>query len=700
MSKILCHPHYLTRVFETLNAMPLCDVCCRTSFFDLPVFPTWLWQHLPVESYHLTVYKNLPKANLEHLELGLEHHKSLGLLSQAAETCDICRLIDSEVTRTLDTLHQLSTGEQKKYLDPIGEPEGQLWICRRKEGAAGFIVLCKASKRDEVWQVAAGGYCVDYDSPLKFQFRGRVVHNDPTTTRTLLHIQDWLSTFDNQVATTSQLPVRVIDCSDSSSDVMTVRLHETSGERARYAILSHRWDSESEIWDSAVSQDKLRAGISLTELAQSYQDAVTVVRGLGIRYLWIDSLCVSKDDTGFNRDSLTMSDLYSRAYLTIAATSSERDSEGFLGPRSVRHYATIKYHDDADSDVFVFPVSHELAASGQHYLNMRGEPLSDRAWTLQERYLSPRTIHFGSSQIYFEDKKTFATEDGYVHPIPLNYIGDIDDTEEVPVETARLFKSWRGPWSWCSIISTYGKLKLSDPLDKLPALAGIARSHEPYRNLGHSNGQNYLAGLWRDNFIEDLCWQSVGGKCKRSPVYRAPSWSWAALDGYVSITALGKYIDLAVVEEVQVENVNNDPYGAVTDARIKLWAPLLRLERPERKSEWEKELPSYVNIVSISGYEESRWSFIADVHDEAVPEKLAGVDLGLLLLAYKKAEGSEDCRSNRCGAGSTAMGLVVRHSAGEKEYQRLGWTVFRNDQLIEDLTVRKTTGSLSVVVLV
>jgi hypothetical protein len=37
-------------------------------------------------------------------------------------------------------------------------------------------------------------------------------------------------------------------------------------------------------------------GIFIESLPKSYQDAVTVTRGLRLRYLWIDALCIVQDD--------------------------------------------------------------------------------------------------------------------------------------------------------------------------------------------------------------------------------------------------------------------------------------------------------------------------------------------------------------------------------------------------------------------
>lgn len=63
--------------------------------------------------------------------------------------------------------------------------------------------------------------------------------------------------------------------------------------------------------------------------------------------------------------------------------------------------------------------------------------------------------------------------------------------------------------------------------DRLIALAGIAKV------IGQALNEEYCAGLWQRNLAVDLCWFSLDprGLKPRPGGYRAPSWSWASLDG-------------------------------------------------------------------------------------------------------------------------------------------------------------------------
>ncbi|KAK8062786.1 heterokaryon incompatibility protein-domain-containing protein [Apiospora hydei] len=64
-------------------------------------------------------------------------------------------------------------------------------------------------------------------------------------------------------------------------------------------------------------------GIAIADLPQSFQDAVDITRRLGIRYLWIDSLCIIQDcKKDWDSEAQRMAEIYESSHVTIAATDS------------------------------------------------------------------------------------------------------------------------------------------------------------------------------------------------------------------------------------------------------------------------------------------------------------------------------------------------------------------------------------------
>lgn len=101
------------------------------------------------------------------------------------------------------------------------------------------------------------------------------------------------------------LPKRVIDVSSAPKGYIS--LVSSLGLRAKYCALSHCWGSADngplkatkitlESWNThkvnPQPNNGIIAEIPIEELPKTFRDAVKVTRGIGIRYLWIDSLCI------------------------------------------------------------------------------------------------------------------------------------------------------------------------------------------------------------------------------------------------------------------------------------------------------------------------------------------------------------------------------------------------------------------------
>lgn len=135
-----------------------------------------------------------------------------------------------------------------------------------------------------------------------------------------------------------------------------------------------------------------------------------------------------------------------------------------------------------------------------------------------------------------------------------------------------------GKTQWSNIVALYSRLQLSYPdKDKLLALSGIAK------RVCKTRSEKYIAGMicsGNDNLLTQLLWRGHFS-ASRSAKWRAPSWSWASLDG--SITLSDKSYDLsplATIIDVDVKLSDpRNPYGALVAASLRLRCRPFAVER-------------------------------------------------------------------------------------------------------------------------
>lgn len=197
----------------------------------------------------------------------------------------------------------------------------------------------------------------------------------------------------------AQLPTRLLDLGEN--DAESIRLTEndsTTLATGRYIALSHRWgdmDDTQRVCTYKHNIEDRKAHIPFDELPASFQDAVRVTRALGVRYLWIDSLCIIQNcEKDWATEAGKMEVVFSNAYCTIAASSATSSLAGFLGERGQRDVTRVP-----------MPGGESLYLAehiDNFHADVENSVLSSRGWVFQERALSRRTLYFTSTQIYWE----------------------------------------------------------------------------------------------------------------------------------------------------------------------------------------------------------------------------------------------------------------------------------------------------------
>lgn len=140
--------------------------------------------------------------------------------------------------------------------------------------------------------------------------------------------------------------------------------------------------------------------------------------------------------------------------------------------------------------------------------------------------------------------------------------------------------------SWQTMAMNFCGRSMTEPSDKLPALSGMAQR---YAGLMGWPANDYLAGLWRETLISDVLWIREEGlssisatpdPAKTGRQYgRAPSWSWASMNGRIVYLGLpgGRVPDTVRVQSCETvkQGGKEDPFGKVVSGHIDVVCPYL-----------------------------------------------------------------------------------------------------------------------------
>lgn len=123
---------------------------------------------------------------------------------------------------------------------------------------------------------------------------------------------------------------------------------------------------------------------------------------------------------------------------------------------------------------------------------------------------------------------------------------------------------------WIQAVEIYSALRMTNPNDKLPAMAGIAST------IARATGGQYLAGLWQQHLIDFLLWRRVRHSSEMFDTFISPTWSWASQPGTIRYCPillqdrqyLTKY--RAEMVEARCDLAGSNPFGAIRSGYISL----------------------------------------------------------------------------------------------------------------------------------
>lgn len=324
----------------------------------------------------------------------------------------------------------------------------------------------------------------------------------------------------------------------------------SQNEKGDYVALSHCWGGAISLLLTSTTLHSFQMGLPSSELPPNFQDAVRITQELGIRYLWIDSLCILQDSkTDWEQESKNMCSVYRNSCVTIYALIAPGSKAGILNinrsPSPDPPPAKLRISDDPADNKAVTVLRKD--SSRDEYLSdllnvslyhHKASALSTRGWTLQETTLSPQQLHYGRRQIYWRCLNGCKSADGLLPGDDSARFGRSTDLEISRVLNWNILQSrgaLRPPhtsvtlYYFYLLVVAYSRRRLSYGSDKLPAMSGIAQALHPLLK------GDYLAGIWSTDFRCGLLWRLSGKKSGHQNVpYRSPSWSWAITDDEIT----------------------------------------------------------------------------------------------------------------------------------------------------------------------
>ncbi|KAI0533543.1 HET-domain-containing protein [Xylaria digitata] len=275
---------------------------------------------------------------------------------------------------------------------------------------------------------------------------------------------------------------------------------------------------------------------------------MAVARYLGVRFLWIDSMCIVQNYEGADklRELQLMHQVYRNSHCNIAAVDSPDRRGGLFRERKniVDQLVPTRYvpsHGVATKESALFGDRLWRVLNGDLWQDqVLAGAVYTHAWVFQERLLSPRILHFSKNQIFW-DCATLSACETMPDKIPAvleNQAATDRHWRERLQDTALMISPISGTANhsleafWSAAVLSYTSCNLTNQSDKLKVLWGIAKL------VRDALSEEYGAGFWEPELHQQLTWRVVNWEksVRTEDLARLfPSWSWCSVNGAIEV---------------------------------------------------------------------------------------------------------------------------------------------------------------------
>ncbi|KAK5175772.1 histidinol-phosphate transaminase [Saxophila tyrrhenica] len=193
----------------------------------------------------------------------------------------------------------------------------------------------------------------------------------------------------------------------------------------RYAALSYVWGAAEQYLLTTDKLDSLRQAGSLAglKLPLTIQDSLDLVKVVGLRYLWVDALCIIQDDMALKSQLIaSMHLVYGAAEVTIVAVDGLHANAGLRGVRpGTRHIDQTSFSTGAGSPRILPGLPRVDGVVGSSRYNERG-------WTFQELHLSRNILYISATAgAWFRCRQGIRCEEGILEDAACGHAGCQDE---------------------------------------------------------------------------------------------------------------------------------------------------------------------------------------------------------------------------------------------------------------------------------
>ncbi|KAE9381971.1 HET-domain-containing protein, partial [Stipitochalara longipes BDJ] len=348
------------------------------------------------------------------------------------------------------------------------------------------------------------------------------------------------------------LPTRLVHISQEPQKLRLV-LGEQLTPNTEYLALSYCWGTDV-FETSCLKEHNLESFsqcIPFDTLPKTIQDAIVITRRLGYSYIWIDRLCIIQDSQfDWLNESYSMGKYYHNSTCSIAAMDAASSTEGCFAHRNPLYFQVCAVETDSDKRIFLHlldnsPTKGPFMADG-------ATALTSRAWVVQERFLSARTIYYGRDGIYWEcrmhtwsqtETNLYTTRKAQSEtPLRRDYkyrgravVGGSQKGTLYklfnPLDSVSARMNFQIAWD--CLVNYYTRCAMTCSTDRLMAIMGIIILVDSRMSLKSS------AGLWHHFLPTQLLWRRAL-PVRRGPLElgeriqnKAPTWSWGSIPGTI-----------------------------------------------------------------------------------------------------------------------------------------------------------------------